>query len=33
MSDESLIAQQFLKDHMLLNDDIPHDMSIAQELI
>ena len=33
MSGTSLIAQQFLKDHMLSNYYHPHDMSIAKELI
>ena len=33
MSELSLIAQQFLKDHLLLNDYHTHDMPIAKELI
>ena len=33
MSEISLIAQRFVKDHMLLKDYHPHDMPIAKELI
>ena len=33
MSETSLIAQRFIKDHMLLSDYHPHDMPIAKELI
>ena len=29
MSEACLIAQRFIKDHMLLNDYRPHDMPIA----
>ena len=33
MSEASLVAQWFVKDHMLLNDYHPHDMPIAKVLI
>ena len=33
MRETSLIGQEFVKDHMLLNDYHPHDMPIVKELI
>ena len=33
MRETSLIGQEFVKDHMLLNNYHPHDMPIAKELI